>query len=132
VRLKNLSVGFGKWMNGYRAGIRARVEKINAYHEEKGKDGVPMPGFDGAAKDFAELFVYGPGGRPALHKEARPFASFDPAKRKAIGLRAGRPGELAGCSWPACRAFRQPVVLCRRDRTHMLLPVCPGAPALRR
>ena len=92
-RLEKLGNGFGKWMDGYRARIRARVEKINAYRAEKKKKPVPMPGFDGAANDFAELFVYGPGGKPALHKEARPIASFDPAKRKAIGLRPGTPGD---------------------------------------
>jgi CRISPR-associated endonuclease Csn1 len=116
-RLGKLAEGFRKWMDDYSTRVLTRVREINAHRAEKGKKPMRVPDFAGAAKDFAELFVYGPGGKPTLPNNLRPIASYDPAKRKTAGLRPGTPGD-----WQAALGQRVARFDNRLQRNCALIP----------
>jgi CRISPR-associated endonuclease Csn1 len=82
------------WMATYKAEVLARVGNVNAYRQQKGREPMKLPGFNGGATNFAELFTYGPGGKPALGADARALASFDPKLRRELGLRPGHTDDL--------------------------------------
>ena len=92
----NLEAGYTAQMKKYRASVEERIIRANAYRAQHGKKLVAAPDFSRGAKDFAELLVYGPGGKPSLAKGVRPIASADPAIRRATGLRPGSPDDRMG------------------------------------
>ena len=94
--LKNLESGYAAQMKKYRDSVDERIARANAYRAQNGKKLVTAPDFSRGAKDFAELLVYGPGGKPSLAKGVRPIASADPAIRRATGLRPGSPDDRMG------------------------------------
>jgi len=94
--LKNLESGYAAQMKRYRDSVDERIARANAHRAQHGKQLVTAPDFSRGAKDFAELLVYGPGGKPSLAKGVRPIASADPAIRRATGLRPGSPDDRMG------------------------------------
>lgn len=73
---------------------RQRIQKINQKRqvraEAQQKEARLLPSDNHPqAKDFAELFVYGPAGRPNLPKDQRKIALADNAKVRALALRPG-------------------------------------------
>lgn len=74
--------------------IKGRVEKLNKQREVNKKAPLNEEEIEALprAKNFAELFVYGPAGKPSQedpNKPVRALALSDPAKCKALALRPG-------------------------------------------
>jgi len=74
--------------------IDKRVKKLNKRREKEKKDPLNKEEIEALprAENFAELFVYGPAGKPSQedpNKPVRALALSDPAKCKALALRPG-------------------------------------------
>lgn len=91
-----LREAYDKIMSDWRRKVVERIARINTRRAEQGKKLVRVPDFSIGAKDFAELLVFGPGGRSETPKGVRSIASFDPAIRSATGLRPGGPDDAMG------------------------------------
>ena len=94
--LPELKSVYTKGMASWRASVEERIAKVNAHRAQRGKKLMRVPDFSRGAKDFAELLAFGPGGRVETLAKIRPIASYDPAIRKATGLRPGGPDDAMG------------------------------------
>lgn len=92
--LPSLDKGAQEWMESYKTDVLVRVQNVNAYRQQKGRKPMNQPGLNGGAATFAELFTYGPGGKPNLGDDARALASYDPNLRRLMGLRPGHTDDL--------------------------------------
>lgn len=74
--------------------VKHRVEKLNKRRKKKKKAPLNKEEIEALprAKNFAELFVYGPAGKPSQEDSGKPvraLALSDPAKCKTLALRPG-------------------------------------------
>jgi CRISPR-associated endonuclease Csn1 len=86
-------IAYAKIMEAHRSRVRERVAHINAQRALKGKKLIHVPPLQKGAQSFAELFVYGVGGKPNIPAHKRPIASWDPQLRKEMGLKLGSPDD---------------------------------------